>query len=174
MLTINAEDSYISHWLFRVFSLYVCIFIKLFNAFLHFISVFSINCCHSLMRLIKFLRHVSWRVCNFYNFQLIFQSISGCCLSICHLKILRSIDLFTIVFLNILSIPDISDGHDIMDGHRFRVFAVQYNPNHPHVFISGGWDDTVQVHFALAFFFPQNYNLYSEVVVYFKALRIEE
>ncbi|KAK0054963.1 nuclear distribution protein nudF-like isoform X1 [Biomphalaria pfeifferi] len=37
-----------------------------------------------------------------------------------------------------------SDGHDIMDGHRFRVFALQYNPNHPHIFISGGWDDTVQ------------------------------
>lgn len=38
-----------------------------------------------------------------------------------------------------------SDGHDVMDGHRFRVFALQYNPNHPHIFISGGWDDTVQV-----------------------------
>ncbi|XP_059171932.1 WD repeat-containing protein 38-like isoform X2 [Physella acuta] len=37
-----------------------------------------------------------------------------------------------------------SDGYDIMDGHRFRVFAMQYNPNHPHIFISGGWDDTVQ------------------------------
>ncbi|KAL8577541.1 hypothetical protein ACOMHN_023514 [Nucella lapillus] len=31
-----------------------------------------------------------------------------------------------------------------MDGHVCRVFAVQYNTNHPHVFISGGWDDTVQ------------------------------
>lgn len=37
-----------------------------------------------------------------------------------------------------------SECRDVMDGHIFRVFAVQYNPNHPHVFISGGWDDTVQ------------------------------
>lgn len=37
-----------------------------------------------------------------------------------------------------------SDAYNIMDGHRLRVFALQYNPNHPHVFISGGWDDTVQ------------------------------
>nr|KAG5695472.1 hypothetical protein BaRGS_011314 [Batillaria attramentaria] len=29
------------------------------------------------------------------------------------------------------------DAHDLMDGHRFRVFALQYNPNHPNVFISG-------------------------------------
>ena len=38
-----------------------------------------------------------------------------------------------------------SECNDIMDGHIFRVFAMQHNPNHPHVFISGGWDDTVQV-----------------------------
>ncbi|CAL1541553.1 unnamed protein product [Lymnaea stagnalis] len=43
-----------------------------------------------------------------------------------------------------ISTMEPSDGHDIMDGHRFRVFALQYNPNHPHIFISGGWDDTVQ------------------------------
>lgn len=36
------------------------------------------------------------------------------------------------------------DAHDVMNGHRFRVFALQYSPNHPNVFISGGWDDTVQ------------------------------
>ncbi|XP_005111512.1 WD40 repeat-containing protein SMU1 isoform X2 [Aplysia californica] len=37
-----------------------------------------------------------------------------------------------------------SDAYNIMDGHRLRVFALQYNPNYPHMFISGGWDDTVQ------------------------------
>ncbi|XP_050409930.1 WD repeat-containing protein 38 isoform X2 [Patella vulgata] len=37
-----------------------------------------------------------------------------------------------------------SDSRDKMDGHRFRVFALKYNPNHPNIFISGGWDDTVQ------------------------------
>ena len=47
-------------------------------------------------------------------------------------------------FLHIPPIPP-SDAYNIMDGHRLRVFALQYNPNHPHVFISGGWDDTVQV-----------------------------
>ncbi|XP_041348765.1 uncharacterized WD repeat-containing protein alr3466-like [Gigantopelta aegis] len=31
-----------------------------------------------------------------------------------------------------------------MDGHRFHVFAVKYNPNHRHMFITGGWDNTVQ------------------------------
>lgn len=38
-----------------------------------------------------------------------------------------------------------SDCYELMDGHRFRVFALQYNINYPNVFISGGWDDTVQV-----------------------------
>ncbi|XP_053376097.1 WD repeat-containing protein wdr-5.1-like, partial [Mercenaria mercenaria] len=37
-----------------------------------------------------------------------------------------------------------SDGRDIMDGHQCRVFALMYHPTIPHVFISGGWDDTVQ------------------------------
>ncbi|XP_067680546.1 uncharacterized WD repeat-containing protein all2124-like [Haliotis asinina] len=37
-----------------------------------------------------------------------------------------------------------SDARDIMDGHRFRVFAAQFNPSEPDVFITGGWDDTVQ------------------------------
>ncbi|XP_061189530.1 WD repeat-containing protein 5-like [Saccostrea echinata] len=36
-----------------------------------------------------------------------------------------------------------SDSRDKMDGHHFRVFAAQYHPNFPHVFISGGWDNTV-------------------------------
>ena len=32
-----------------------------------------------------------------------------------------------------------------MNGHRARVFAVQYHPTDPHLFVTGGWDDTVQV-----------------------------
>lgn len=32
----------------------------------------------------------------------------------------------------------------VMDGHRFRVFAVKYHPSENHSFITGGWDDTVQ------------------------------
>lgn len=38
-----------------------------------------------------------------------------------------------------------SDSRDKMDGHHFRVFAAQYHPNFPHIFISGGWDNTVHV-----------------------------
>jgi COMPASS component SWD3 len=33
---------------------------------------------------------------------------------------------------------------DIMDGHRSRVFAVQGHPHDDNMFITGGWDDTVQ------------------------------
>ena len=38
-----------------------------------------------------------------------------------------------------------SDSRDNMDGHKCRVFALQYHPTIPHVFLSGGWDNTVQV-----------------------------
>uniref|UniRef100_A0A0B6YTK3 Uncharacterized protein n=1 Tax=Arion vulgaris TaxID=1028688 RepID=A0A0B6YTK3_9EUPU len=54
------------------------------------------------------------------------------------------INLYDIERKSKINTMEPSDAHDIMDGHRFRVFALQYNPNHPHVFISGGWDDTVQ------------------------------
>ncbi|XP_047142236.1 dynein assembly factor with WD repeat domains 1 isoform X1 [Hydra vulgaris] len=37
-----------------------------------------------------------------------------------------------------------STNSDIMDGHVMRVFSVQYHPYDNHVFVSGGWDDTVQ------------------------------
>ncbi len=39
-----------------------------------------------------------------------------------------------------------SDSRDVMNGHRARVFAIQYHPHYQNVFVSGGWDDTVQVH----------------------------
>lgn len=41
--------------------------------------------------------------------------------------------------------PDGSSSHLVMDGHMSRVFAVQYTPGDDNVFLSGGWDDTVQV-----------------------------
>ncbi|XP_013405486.1 WD repeat-containing protein 38 [Lingula anatina] len=31
-----------------------------------------------------------------------------------------------------------------MNGHRLRVFALKFHPYEPNIFISGGWDDTVQ------------------------------
>lgn len=37
-----------------------------------------------------------------------------------------------------------SDSRHLMDGHRFRIFATQYHPYSPNIFLSGGWDDTVQ------------------------------
>nr|CAB3267699.1 WD repeat-containing protein 38 [Phallusia mammillata] len=33
----------------------------------------------------------------------------------------------------------------VMDGHRFRVFALKHHPLDDHTFLSGGWDDTIQV-----------------------------
>lgn len=36
-----------------------------------------------------------------------------------------------------------SDNRNKMDGHHFRVFAAIYHPEIPHVFLSGGWDNTV-------------------------------
>ncbi|XP_029655480.1 WD repeat-containing protein 38-like, partial [Octopus sinensis] len=37
-----------------------------------------------------------------------------------------------------------SDSQQLMDGHKFRVFAAQYHPATQNTFISGGWDNTVQ------------------------------
>ncbi|EDO44597.1 predicted protein [Nematostella vectensis] len=37
-----------------------------------------------------------------------------------------------------------STSHLVMDGHMSRVFSVQFVPGEDHVFLSGGWDDTVQ------------------------------
>jgi WD40 repeat protein len=37
-----------------------------------------------------------------------------------------------------------TDSRYKMDGHRCRVFTVQYHAAEPNVFLSGGWDDTVQ------------------------------
>ncbi|KAL5016007.1 hypothetical protein ScPMuIL_005596 [Solemya velum] len=36
-----------------------------------------------------------------------------------------------------------SDSRDTMDGHHYRVFALKYHHHNDHVFLSGGWDDTV-------------------------------
>lgn len=33
-----------------------------------------------------------------------------------------------------------------MDGHMSRVFAVRYIPEEDYIFVSAGWDDTIQVH----------------------------
>ena len=33
----------------------------------------------------------------------------------------------------------------VMDGHRSRILAVKYHPSESGIFLSGGWDDTVQI-----------------------------
>ena len=38
-----------------------------------------------------------------------------------------------------------SENRHVMDGHRFRIFALKHHPLHDNVFCSGGWDDTVQI-----------------------------
>lgn len=43
-----------------------------------------------------------------------------------------------------ISVMEPSTNTDIMDGHMMRVFSVQFNPWDDHVFVSGGWDDTIQ------------------------------
>ncbi|OAF70648.1 hypothetical protein A3Q56_01584 [Intoshia linei] len=45
---------------------------------------------------------------------------------------------------NILTRHKASHSKDKMNGHRGRVFSAKYHPNHKNVFISGGWDDTIQ------------------------------
>lgn len=39
----------------------------------------------------------------------------------------------------------ISPKPEVMDGHMMRVFAIQVHPHDNNIFVSGGWDDTVQV-----------------------------
>ena len=38
-----------------------------------------------------------------------------------------------------------STKNQMMDGHTMRIFAVQFHPYDHNIFVSGGWDDTVQV-----------------------------
>jgi len=37
-----------------------------------------------------------------------------------------------------------SSNTDRMDGHMMRVFSLQYHPQDDNLFVSGGWDDTIQ------------------------------
>lgn len=37
-----------------------------------------------------------------------------------------------------------TDSRYVMDGHRCRVYAVRFHPTDSHVFLTGGWDNTVQ------------------------------
>ncbi|XP_060608517.1 uncharacterized protein LOC132760544 isoform X2 [Ruditapes philippinarum] len=53
-------------------------------------------------------------------------------------------DMETLKRVNTLEPSEASDGQNVMDGHQCRVFALMYHPTIPHVFLSGGWDDTVQ------------------------------
>jgi len=34
--------------------------------------------------------------------------------------------------------------HSVMDGHRFRIFSIKYHPKYLNLFLSGGWDNTIQ------------------------------
>ncbi|KAK2169127.1 hypothetical protein LSH36_12g17008 [Paralvinella palmiformis] len=37
-----------------------------------------------------------------------------------------------------------SDTRNVMNGHKARVYVVQFHPRDQNIFLSGGWDDTVQ------------------------------
>lgn len=55
---------------------------------------------------------------------------------------MKSLPLFKFKFLQEFNFY--SEDRQKMDGHKARVFAVQFHPSDPHVFLTGGWDDTVQ------------------------------
>ena len=57
-----------------------------------------------------------------------------------HVMVMQSHVLQTYLMLVSFSINT-----QVMDGHASRVFSLKYHPTDPHLLISGGWDDTVQV-----------------------------
>lgn len=44
----------------------------------------------------------------------------------------------------ILNVLEPSTNSEVMDGHMMRVFSLQFSPQDDDVFVSGGWDDTIQ------------------------------
>ena len=44
-----------------------------------------------------------------------------------------------------------SESREIMNGHRSRVLATKFHPTDTHLFVSGGWDDTVQVRYNIVY-----------------------
>ncbi|XP_057295816.1 uncharacterized WD repeat-containing protein alr3466-like [Hydractinia symbiolongicarpus] len=54
------------------------------------------------------------------------------------------INLYDTDTSTVVMVMEPSMNSEIMDGHVMRVFAVQFNPEDKNVFVSGGWDDTIQ------------------------------
>ena len=49
-----------------------------------------------------------------------------------------------------------STKYQSMDGHTMRVFVVKFQPFDSNMFVSGGWDDTLQVIVVKTFFVKPN------------------
>lgn len=54
------------------------------------------------------------------------------------------INLYDLASKKLLSTMESSTKNQIMDGHTMRIFVVQFHPDDNNVFVSGGWDDTIQ------------------------------
>ncbi|KAM4772669.1 uncharacterized protein WCC33_004365 [Rhinophrynus dorsalis] len=60
---------------------------------------------------------------------------------------IRLYDSYTNEILNIFEAPDTLNDHDItvMSGHTRRIFALRFHPGEHHIFLTGGWDNSVKI-----------------------------
>ncbi|XP_063771076.1 uncharacterized protein LOC134908833 isoform X1 [Pseudophryne corroboree] len=60
---------------------------------------------------------------------------------------IRLYDSHTNEVLNVLLAPDILIGDDLTltSGHSRRIFALKFHPSEYHLFLTGGWDDSIKV-----------------------------
>ncbi|XP_063771077.1 uncharacterized protein LOC134908833 isoform X2 [Pseudophryne corroboree] len=59
---------------------------------------------------------------------------------------IRLYDSHTNEVLNVLLAPDILIGDDLTltSGHSRRIFALKFHPSEYHLFLTGGWDDSIK------------------------------
>ncbi|XP_068136081.1 uncharacterized WD repeat-containing protein alr2800-like [Hyperolius riggenbachi] len=60
---------------------------------------------------------------------------------------IRLYDSHTNEVLNILRAPDflIDDELSLTSGHTRRIFALRFHPSENHIFLTGGWDDSIKI-----------------------------
>lgn len=60
---------------------------------------------------------------------------------------IRLYDSHTSEILNILMAPDFLHDYDLSltSGHTRRIFALRFHPSEYHIFLTGGWDDSVKI-----------------------------
>ncbi|XP_069461714.1 small ribosomal subunit protein RACK1-like [Ambystoma mexicanum] len=62
-------------------------------------------------------------------------------------KNIRLYDSHTNQILNVLQAPDALSCDDLtmMNGHSRRIFALKFHPSEYHIFLTGGWDDSIKI-----------------------------